>query len=234
MTDIPDRRARRRAETQAEILGVALDVMAEEGVAGLSLATVARRIGVKPPSLYKYFPSRNAVYDALFRQGQEGYLDAVRRGAEPYEPGLAALGASLEAGARWIMEHQVLAQLLFWRPVPGYVPSPESYAPATAVHEHFARLVKGVVERGELHPAAAGEEGLDLLSSLIAGPISQQLSNQPGVTYERGRFTRLVSRLPAILTAVYPPRRTGPPATAPRAEGEARGAAPGSGGPASG
>ncbi|WP_067139619.1 TetR/AcrR family transcriptional regulator [Microtetraspora malaysiensis] len=206
MADIPDRRSRRRNETKAEILAIALDVMAEEGVAGLSLATVARRLGVRPPSLYKYFSSRHAVYDALFKKGQEGYLDATLRAAEPYEPGLAAMGAALEAGARWIMANQVLAQLLFWRPVPGFTPSPEAYAPALATHEHFTALIRGAVERGELHPDAAGEEGLDLAASLIAGVVSQQLGNQPGVTYEEARFTRLVPRLTRIFAAAYPPR----------------------------
>ena len=43
--------------------------MTEEGVNGLSLAEVARRLGVQPPSLYKYFPSLMAVYDALFDPG---------------------------------------------------------------------------------------------------------------------------------------------------------------------
>ncbi|MFI7442375.1 TetR/AcrR family transcriptional regulator [Nonomuraea indica] len=205
MADIPDRRARRRAETIAEILDIALEVMAEEGVAGLSLAAVARRLGVRPPSLYKYVASRHAVYDALFRRGQEGYLDAVRQAAAPHEPGLAAMGASLEAGARWIMANQVTAQLLFWRPVPGYRPSPEAYAPALAVHEHFAALIRAAVARGELHPDAAGEEGLALAASLIAGPISQQLANEPGATYEEGHFTRLVPRLPAMFAAIYPP-----------------------------
>lgn len=205
MADIPDRRARRRAETIAEILDIALEVMAEEGVAGLSLAAVARRLGVRPPSLYKYVASRHAVYDALFRRGQEGYLDAVRQAAASHEPGLAAMGASLEAGARWIMANQVTAQLLFWRPVPGYRPSPEAYAPALAVHEHFAALIRGAVARGELHPDAAGEDGLALAASLIAGLISQQLANEPGATYEEGHFTRLVPRLPAVFAAIYPP-----------------------------
>ena len=66
----PDRRARRRQETIEEILDIAREVMTEEGVNGLSLAEVARRLGVQPPSLYKYFPSLMAIYDALFRRGQ--------------------------------------------------------------------------------------------------------------------------------------------------------------------
>ena len=58
-----DRRARRRQETIEEILDIATDVMTEEGVNGLSLAEVARRLGVQPPSIYKYFPSLMAIYD---------------------------------------------------------------------------------------------------------------------------------------------------------------------------
>jgi AcrR family transcriptional regulator len=202
----PDRRARRHAETRAEILDLALGVMAEDGVAGLSLAEVARRLGVKPPSLYKYFASRHAVYDALFRIGQQGYLDAVRQASSSSgQGGLAALGAALEAGARWIMENQTLAQLLFWRPVPGFTPSAEAYAPALAIHEHMASLIRSAVERGELHPDAAGEDGLALASSLIAGVVSQQLANEPDAPYEQGRFTRLVPRLPSLLAAAHPP-----------------------------
>src|SRR5690606_28197322 len=91
VTDIPDRRARRRAETLEEIMDISLQVMSEPGVAGLRLSAVARRLGVRPPSLYKYFPSRNAVYDALFRRGQQAYLEAVRQGAAGHEPGMAAM-----------------------------------------------------------------------------------------------------------------------------------------------
>ena len=73
-----DRRARRRQETIAEILDIATDVMTEEGVNGLSLAEIARRLGVQPPSLYKYFPSLMAIYDELFRRGQVEHLAVMR------------------------------------------------------------------------------------------------------------------------------------------------------------
>lgn len=73
------------------------------------------------------------------------------------------------------------------------------------MHEHFRTLIGQAVERGEPHPGAAGPEGLDLASSLIAGVVSEQLANQPGVGCEEGRFMRLVSRLPDVLAAVYPP-----------------------------
>src|ERR1700757_5191668 len=76
----PDRRARRRQETIAEILGIATEVMTEQGVNGLSLAEVARRLGVQPPSLYKYFPSLMAIYDAIFQRGPIDNLAELRSG----------------------------------------------------------------------------------------------------------------------------------------------------------
>src|SRR5215217_3291235 len=92
-----DRRARRRQETIEEILAIAADVMTEEGVNGLSLSEVARRLGVKPPSIYKYFDSIMGIYDALFERGQVDNLDAMRAAMASAEPGLDALAAGLDA-----------------------------------------------------------------------------------------------------------------------------------------
>ena len=74
----PDRRARRRQETIDEIVAIAQDVMAERGVNGLSLSEVARRLGVQPPALYKYFDSLAALYDEAFLRGHTEHLDQVR------------------------------------------------------------------------------------------------------------------------------------------------------------
>src|SRR5438445_13438430 len=86
-----DRRARRRQETIEEILDIAVQVMTEEGVNGLSLSEVARRLGVQPPSLYKYFPSLMAVYDALFARGQRANLAVMQDPMADPAPGLDAL-----------------------------------------------------------------------------------------------------------------------------------------------
>ena len=127
----PDRRARRRQETIAEILGIATEVMTEQGVNGLSLAEVARRLGVQPPSLYKYFPSLMAVYDALFRRGQAEHLAVMRQAMAGAEPGLAALTTGLEASGAWLLANPAIAQLMFWRPVPSFEPSPKRSPPAS-------------------------------------------------------------------------------------------------------
>ena len=56
-----DRRHRRRQEAIEEILGIMAKIMAEEGVAGLSVGEIARRMGIRPPSVFVYFPSKHAL-----------------------------------------------------------------------------------------------------------------------------------------------------------------------------
>ena len=129
-TATPDRRARRRQETIEEILDIAETVMLEEGVNGLSISEIARRLGVQPPSIYKYFPSLLAVYDALFQRGQHAHLEVMRAAMADATPGLDALTKGLEASGRWALANRAVAQLLFWRPVPSFEPSAEAMAPS--------------------------------------------------------------------------------------------------------
>src|SRR5690348_18434590 len=66
------RRRMRRQQTIEEALDAAVAIMEETGVGGLSMSEIARRLGMRQPSLFKYFPSLHAVYDALFARGVAG------------------------------------------------------------------------------------------------------------------------------------------------------------------
>ena len=200
-----DRRAKRRQATIEEILDIAEQVMAEDGVNGLSLAEVARRLGVQPPSLYKYFGSLMAVYDALFRRGQDANLEALRSAMAGAEPGLAALRAGLEASCRWGLSNAHLAQLLFWRPVPNFVPSAESMAASHAMVDLQRRALADAAAANELGPGADTDEALYLVSIFVSGIIGQAIANEPELPCGTGRFTPLFAKLGDILTATYPP-----------------------------
>lgn len=198
-----DRRTRRRRQTIEEILDVAIEVMGEDGVAGLSLAEVARRMGVQPPSLYEYFPSKMALYDALFAEGARRHAAATEAGVGDADHGLAALRAGTEASMRWVVDNPVLAQLLYWRPVPGFEPSDEAFGPAVAYTQRLRELLAEAVGRGELHPDAASDAGVSLFTAMFAGLMSQQLANEPGAPFERGRFTTLLPEGLAMFIRYY-------------------------------
>jgi AcrR family transcriptional regulator len=204
----PDRRARRRQETIEEILDIALEVMSEDGVNGLTLAEVARRLGVQPPSLYKYFDSLMALYDALFRRGQHAHLQAMRAAMEQAEPGLDALRAGLEASGRWCLANGPIAQLMFWRPVPRFEPAADSMAPSIEMVEMQRRALADALAAQQLGPAAGSEETVYVLSVFISGVIGQALANDPDLPWGTGRFTPLLPKLINVLPALYPPPRT--------------------------
>jgi AcrR family transcriptional regulator len=199
-----DRRARRRQETIEEILDIARDVMTEEGVNGLSLAEVARRLGVQPPSLYKYFPSLMAIYDAIFERGQIDNLTEMRRGMLGAEPGVPSLIAGLEASGRWLLANRAVAELLFWRPVPSFHPSDEAFAPSVEMIELQRGALADAVVAGQLGPTANDEDAIYVVSTLIVGVLSQAIANEPDLPWGEGRFTPTFARLMRLLPAAFP------------------------------
>ena len=200
-----DRRARRRQETIEEILDLAEAVMTEVGVNGLSLAEVARRLGVQPPALYKYFSSLMSVYDALFLRGQRAHLEVVGEAMAAAEPGLAAIEAGLEASVRWSLQHRALAQLLFWRPVPSFEASPEALAPSVEMVALVRNAFTQAVEAGELGPGADSDEATYLVSILTSGTLTQAMANEPDLPWGEGHFSPLFPKLIGLLPAAYPP-----------------------------
>ncbi len=200
-----DRRARRRQETIDEILDLAVAVMSEEGVNGLSLSEVARRLGVQPPSIYKYFPSLMAIYDELFLRGQTVHLDVMRAAMATADPGLDALIAGLEASGRWLLANRAVAELLFWRPVPRFEPSPGAMAISREMIDLQRAALVDAVTAGQLGPGADSDEAVYLASTLIVGVLSQAFANEPDLEWGTGRFTPLFPKLMRLLVAVYPP-----------------------------
>ena len=200
-----DRRARRRQETIEEILEISVVVMTEEGVNGLSLSEVARRLGVQPPSLYKYFPSLHAVFDAIFERGQRENLEVMRAGMADAEPGLDALAKGLEASGAWGLANQAVAQLLFWRPVPSFEPSQEALAPSQEMVALQHQAMNDAVDAGQLGEGARDLESVYLVSTFVMGVLSQAMANEPDLPWGQGRFTPLFSKLMGLLVAAYPP-----------------------------
>ncbi|WP_206439746.1 TetR/AcrR family transcriptional regulator [Streptomyces scabichelini] len=68
-------RAIRGAERRAEILRAALEVIAERGYRGASLAAVAERVGLTQQGLLHYFPTKEALLVAVLAERDQ--WDAV-------------------------------------------------------------------------------------------------------------------------------------------------------------
>ena len=70
------RRERRHSQTRDEILAAAREVLAERGVADLSLREIARRADFSPAALYKYFDNKDEVIGALADGAMHALVEA--------------------------------------------------------------------------------------------------------------------------------------------------------------
>ena len=188
MLDIPkrDRRTERRDATKAEILEAAWEQCRAEGLAGLSLRDVAAKVGMQAPSLYSYFDSKHAIYDAMFAQGFEAF-EAER---PPFTDDMSTRdGLRLIAHyfADFCTSNPVRYQLMFQRTIPGFEPSPESFAISL---DGFARTQAWFADRGIAHAT-------DMYTGLLTGLVDQQISNEPG----GDRWKRLIDDAVDMLLA---------------------------------
>ena len=174
---VVDWRTERREAARAEILRVASALAREHSLNGWTLRDLARRLGMAAPSLYSYFDSKDALYDAMFAQGYRELLAVdVPEGRDLREQ--IAYGARVFV--EFSMEDPVRHQLLFLRTIPGFTPSPESMALAVAsLDKHLSPLARfGVTAQADL----------DLITGLVSGLVVQQLANEP----EGDRWIRLL------------------------------------------
>jgi AcrR family transcriptional regulator len=177
-----DKVAQRREARVASIVASAWKLAREDGIAGVSLHALAREVGIRQPSLYEYFDSKHALYDAMFADGNQQLLDRLDQLTYRRDP-RAGLKQCVGAFVAFGLEDPARYELLFQRHVPGFVPSAESYALAGEV---LGRVVKLINEAGVTH-----QGDIDCLVAIVAGLIQAQLSNDPG----GNRWSRHLNRL---------------------------------------
>ena len=177
-----DKVAQRRAAKVASIVESAWTLAREHGIAGVSLHALARQVGMRQPSLYEYFDSKHALYNAMFADGNEQLLARLDQLKYPRDP-RAALKKYLGAFVAFGLEDPARYELLFQRHVPGFVPSPESYALAGEVLGRGAKLANeaGITDEGDI----------DCIVAMVAGLMEAQLSNDP----DGNRWSRHLHRL---------------------------------------
>jgi AcrR family transcriptional regulator len=178
-----DRQAERREATRREILDAAWEIARAEGLPAVTLREVAGRIGMRAPSLYSHFESKNAIYDAMFGQAWSELAAALD--AMPPLPGAPreAILAWTQAFFDFATSDLARIQLMNQRTIPGFQPSQEAYAASLAVYERMRAIMSRY--------GVEAQADLDIYTALVGGFVDQQLANDPGGTRWRDQLPRL-------------------------------------------
>jgi AcrR family transcriptional regulator len=176
-----DPRGRRREAKKAQILAEAWALAHRDGLTAIPLRELADRVGLRQPSLYAYFDSKRGLYDMMFADGNRQLLSWIGE-IPPCEEPREALVAFVRSLVRFSTEDVVRHQLLFQRTIPGFEPSPASYAVALEFYEIALQRLEAA--------GASDSEEVDLFSALVNGLAHQQVANDPG----GDRWVRLAER----------------------------------------
>jgi AcrR family transcriptional regulator len=196
MSAIParDRRAERHTATRREILDAAWDLVRADGLGSLAMRDLGVRVGMRAQSLYGYFPSKYAIYDAMFADGNRELLRRLTELVPAHDP-VERLRGTLRVFLDFCVEDPERYQLLFQRTIPRFEPSPESYAPALDILDHV---------RPMLHECGiADARAFDVWTGVTAGLAAQQNANQPG----GDRWVRLADEVTDMFLAHFRPAK---------------------------
>lgn len=182
------------AERQQEIEQAVLDLIATEGIQGLTMSRIAARIGVSEAALYRHFHGKldivHATIAASFDRVMERLTQAAGKGKA-----LVRLYRVFVAQLRFVEDHPGMARILFSDEV--HFNSPklrrELDARIGRLLGFIADLLASGVESGELTP----ELDVHTAAALYLGLVQTQLLLW-SVNGRKGRLTEGAERLWAL------------------------------------
>ncbi|HVE26047.1 MAG TPA: TetR/AcrR family transcriptional regulator [Sporichthya sp.] len=154
-----------------EILDCAWALMEREGVAAVSVREVARSVGLRQQSLTYYFPTKQALLDALFADGFADLRRVFDTLPAPTDPDAGVVDVAVSY-VDYCVTHPARYHLMFQRTIPGFEPTPDSHRIALSV---LGELI------GRLSAAGVTDEAdISLVRSLLSGIAAEQTANDPG------------------------------------------------------
>ena len=145
-------RTRIQARNRETILDAALEVFSQMGFRGATLDRIAEVAGLSKPNLLYYFPSKEAIHEALLSQLLDAWLDPLRdmdAEGEPLAEILAYARRKLELSRDYPRESRLFAnEILQGAPRIGGVLETE----LKALVADKAGVIRGWVETGRIAP----------------------------------------------------------------------------------
>jgi AcrR family transcriptional regulator len=129
-----------------QIAEVALGLVASEGLKRLSIAAVARRVGLVPSGIYRHFQSKDEVLDAvldLLEKKLRAIVEAAR--ADSPDP-LGRLRSLLVRHVRFIREGRAFPRIIFSDDLTGHV---ERKAQVRRILTGYLDQVEQIIREGQ-------------------------------------------------------------------------------------
>lgn len=183
MAGVP--RAYHHGDLREALVAGSLELIAERGMRGFSVAEVARRAGVSPAAPYRHFADRDELLTAVARAVAEGIGARVRDRAAEVDDPVDKLSAAAGAYTEFMIEHRAGLHVVFDAEL-RRGRREELMDSSRALMDEFLGLAF----------AAAGEprEALELMEQLLAQAHGYARFHLDGIFAQHGYSAQLVVR----------------------------------------
>lgn len=158
----------------------------------ITTAAIAEQMGVTQGALFRHFPSKDAIFEAVMTWVAERLLDRIERAAKRAPTPLAALDAMFMSHLSFVVDHPGVPRMMFGElQHPGQ--SPAKRVAQRLLERYAARLATTIDEgkaigeiRADLDTRAAAVlfigtiQGL-VMQSMISGNVRQARQRAPDV-----------------------------------------------------
>lgn len=152
-----------------QIAQAALLLLATQGVKGLSMAALARNVGLVPSAIYRHFRNKEEVMDAVVDALRQRLLHNVRIVSRESENPLEQLRRLLALHVRLILEHHSLPRILFSGEIDAG--QPKRKARLLASLEAYLAEVASIVRRGQESDLIRKEVSPETVAILFLGVL---------------------------------------------------------------
>lgn len=186
-------------ERRAETVQAVVELAATQNPKEITTAAIAKHMGVTQGALFKHFPSKESILEAVMEWVAEHLLTRVDQAAAAAPSPLAALEAIFMTHIHFVSEHPGVPRMLF-----GELQNQNDSLPkkmAQTLLRRYGERLRQLLEAGKAQGELAA--GLDIeaatvsfigsiqglvMQSLLAGEVARLRHNAPGVfaIYRRG------------------------------------------------
>ncbi len=164
-------------ERRAATVEAVVELAAEQNPSDITTTAIAERMGLTQGALFRHFPTKDAILQAVMTWVSQRLLSQVDKAAQSASSPLAALEAVFTAHVEFVAEHPGVPRMLF-----GELQRPDETLPKRVVQtllQQYGQRLRALLEagktQGELDADLDTEAAAMLLIGTIQGLVMQSL-----------------------------------------------------------
>jgi AcrR family transcriptional regulator len=164
--------AEEKLDTQVrreQIAEAALSLVADQGLRKLSVAAVARRVGLVPSGIYRHFKSKDEIIDAVLDRIEQRLLANVKAAREESDDPLECLKGVLMRHIRFIREGRAIPRMIFSDDV--HAGNPDRKERVFRIFASYTASVGQIVRLGQSQGRIRPELDVQTVTMMLFGII---------------------------------------------------------------